>query len=386
MYRLAPKCSLNFKATAQKPIEYNYGPRSVAISDFDNDSVLDMVIANHIANNIAVYLGNGDGSFRNPIIYSTGSYSSPYMVTIADFNNDNRLDIAVANFGTNNIWIFHGFGNGSFASQIELSTGSSRPATIIAVDFNNDSLLDIATANYGTHSVSVFYGYGYGNFSPPITYSTGYDSLPSSLAAGDFNNDNYLDLVIVNYGTNNVGVLFGNSSRTFEKQITFSTGFASQPYSIAIGHFNDDGFVDIATANSGTHEIGVLLNNGNRTFAKQATYSVGSASPYAVGVGDFNQDNRLDIIITNNGIENIGVLLGYGNGHFKNPIMYPTGSYSSISVAIGDLNKDHRLDIVVVNNDTGSIDILLGYFEGFLNQTRYSVGSSPQSVVVGDFN
>ncbi|CAF1324737.1 unnamed protein product, partial [Rotaria sp. Silwood1] len=319
-------------------------------------------------------------------MYSTGSYSNPYMVTVADFNNDNRLDIAVANFGTNNIGIFHGFENGSFASQIELSTGSSRPVAIIAVDFNNDSLLDIATANYGTHSVSIFYGYGHGNFSLPNTYSTGYDSLPFSLAAGDFNNDNYLDLAIANYGTNNVGILFGNTNRTFEKQITFLTGFASHPYSIAIGHFNDDGFVDIATANSGTHEIGVLLNNGNRTFTNQATYSVGSASPYAVGVGDFNQDNRLDIVITNKGLENIGVLLGYGNGTFSKPLIYPTGSYSSISVAIGDLNKDHRLDIIVVNNDTGNIDILLGYFEGFLNQTRYSAAEYLQSVVVGDFN
>ncbi|CAF5062999.1 unnamed protein product, partial [Rotaria sp. Silwood1] len=85
-----------------------------------------------------------------------------------------------------------------------MSTGSSRPIAIIAVDFNNDSLLDIATANYGTDSITIFYGHGHGNFSLPIMYSTGYDSLPSSLAAGDFNKDNCLDLAIANYGTNNV--------------------------------------------------------------------------------------------------------------------------------------------------------------------------------------
>ncbi|CAF4711575.1 unnamed protein product, partial [Rotaria sp. Silwood2] len=212
------------------------------------------------------------------------------------------------------------------ASQIELSTGPSRPIAIIAVDFNNDSLLDIATANHGTESISIFYGYGHGNFSHPMTYSTGYDSLPSSLAAGDFNNDNYVDLAIANYGTNNVGVLFGNSSRTFEKQIIFSTGLGSHPYSIAVGHFNDDGFVDIAIANSGTDEIGVLLNNGNRTYAYQVAYSSNSASPCAIAVVDLNQDNRLEIVITNNGIENIGVLVEYENSHFENRIMYSTGS------------------------------------------------------------
>ncbi|CAF4810949.1 unnamed protein product, partial [Rotaria sp. Silwood2] len=130
------------------------------------------------------------------------------MVTVGDFNSDNRLDIAVANFGTNNIGIFHGFGNGSFSSQKEFSTGSSRPLAIIAFDFNNDTLLDIATANYGTHSISIFYVDGDGNFSSPYVYKTDYDSYPSSLAAGDFNNDYFVDIAIANYGTNNIGVFF----------------------------------------------------------------------------------------------------------------------------------------------------------------------------------
>ena len=125
----------------RKLAEYKYGPRSVAIGHFNNDTFLDMVITNHIVNKIAVYLGNGDGTFTNSITYSTGSYSSPYMAIIADFNNDSRLDIAVANFGTNSIGIFHGFGNGSFAKQMDISTGSSRPIAIIAADFNNDSIL-----------------------------------------------------------------------------------------------------------------------------------------------------------------------------------------------------------------------------------------------------
>ena len=130
-----------------KPVEYQYGPRSLAIGDFDNDDVLDTVIANHKVNKIAVYLGNGDGTFKSPTQYSTGSYSSPYMVAVGDFNNDHQLDIAVANYGTNDVGIVLGHGNGSFASQKEISTGKSRPIAIIVADFDNDTLLDIATAN-----------------------------------------------------------------------------------------------------------------------------------------------------------------------------------------------------------------------------------------------
>jgi hypothetical protein len=308
------------------------------------------------------------------------------MVAVGDFNNDSRFDIAVANFGTNNVGIFLGLGNGSFVSQIELSTGTSSPTAICLADFDNDTRFDIATANYGTDSVTIFYGNGNGRFSNPHTYSTGYDSLPSSLAAGDFNNDSYLDLAIINYGTNNIGLLLQNSSRTFTDPIVFSTGSGSRPISIAVGHFDDDTLLDIVVTNSGTNNLAVYLNNGNGTFATKTINLADTSSPYSVGVGDFNGDNRLDIVFTNIGIQNVGVYLGYGHGTFLISKMYSTGSVSSISLAVGDLNKDNRLDVVVISNDTGSIDILLGSFEGFSNQSIYSIGSWPISVAVGDFN
>jgi hypothetical protein len=231
---------MQFIKTVLNPIDYNFGPRSVAIGDFNHDTWLDIVVANHIVNSIIIFFGNVNGTFMKQPPYSTGPNSDPNMVAVGDFNNDFRVDIAVANFGTNSVGIFLGLGNGSFASQIELSTGASRPIALCLADFDNDKRLDIATANYGTDSVNIFYGYGNGRFSNADTYSTGHDSLPSSLAAGDFNNDNYLDLAIANYGTDNVELLLQNSNGTFADQIVFSTGSGSRPISIAVGHFDDD--------------------------------------------------------------------------------------------------------------------------------------------------
>jgi hypothetical protein len=276
---------MNFKRMAQNPIEYQYGPRSVAIGDFNSDTWLDMVVVNSIVGKISIYLGDNNGAFPSPFEYSTGLNTAPHMVALGDFNNDLRLDIAVTNLGANSLNIFLGSGNESFVSQIEFSTGISRPVAIHLADFNNDTLLDIATANYGTDSVSIFYGYGNGTVSDSIMYSTGYDSFPYSLVAGDFNNDNYLDLAIANYGTNNVDVLFGNSNGTFANQIIFSTGFDSHPSSITCGHFNEDTFLDIAIVITGIHKVAVLLNNGNGTFANQMIYSIDAVSPYALGVG-----------------------------------------------------------------------------------------------------
>ena len=175
-----------------------------------------------------------------------------YSVAVADFNNDNRLDIVVANFGTDNIGIFFGYGDGTFSDIITYSTGSySCPVSVVVGDFNNDGRLDVAVANSGTDNIGVLFGNGNGTFSSQTTFSTGSGSQPYSLAIGDFNNDNQLDIAIANYGSNNFGVLLGCVNGTFFSQLTYLTGDGSQPFSIAVGDFNNDSRLDIIVANSG---------------------------------------------------------------------------------------------------------------------------------------
>ncbi|CAF1528942.1 unnamed protein product [Adineta ricciae] len=103
-------CQLNFYRTNKNPIEYQYGSRSISIGDFDNDTYMDMVIANSIINGISIYRGSINVTFSKQIQYSTGSNCAPNMVIVDDINNDYRLDILVANIGTNNVGIFLGFG------------------------------------------------------------------------------------------------------------------------------------------------------------------------------------------------------------------------------------------------------------------------------------
>ena len=236
--------------------------------------------------------------FSSPHKYSTGVGSTPYMITVGDFNNDHQLDIAVANFDTNSIGIHLGYGNGTFENKITVSTGTSRPIWINVADVNNDTVLDLFAANYGTDSISLIYGCEDGTFSSPIIYSTGYDSLPSVVVAGDLNNDNHSDLIVANYGTDNVGVFLSCCKGTLEQQIILSTGVQSRPHSVVLGHFNDDNKLDIAVANSGTNNIGVFLGYGDGTFTNQTTYSTGTNVPLFIGTADFNNDHRLDLFIT----------------------------------------------------------------------------------------
>ncbi|CAF1049045.1 unnamed protein product [Adineta steineri] len=48
-------CDMNFALVNPIQVEYNYRPQSVAVGDFNNDTWIDIVVANRATNNIAVF-------------------------------------------------------------------------------------------------------------------------------------------------------------------------------------------------------------------------------------------------------------------------------------------------------------------------------------------
>ena len=72
------------------------GPCSVISGDFNKDNKLDLAVANFLGDSVSVLLGNGDGTFQTQMTYPTGEH--PNSVISGDFNKDNKLDLAVANF------------------------------------------------------------------------------------------------------------------------------------------------------------------------------------------------------------------------------------------------------------------------------------------------
>jgi hypothetical protein len=100
--------------------------------------------------------------------------------------------------------------------------------------------------------------------------------------------------------------LFVIGCSIFLNQTTYSTG--TVPFSVVIVGANNDNKPDIVVTNTGSNNVGVLLNTGNGTFLAQTTYSTGT-QPYSVAVVDVNNDNQPDIVVTNYVSSTVGVLL-----------------------------------------------------------------------------
>ena len=381
-------------------------PIFVAIADFNNDNISDITMVSNNTNRVVLFIGYGDGTFADPVLYSTGPRSTPYSIGIADFNGDHQLDFAIANQQNSNIKIFNSHTNETFATERSFATSknsssigmsfislgpNSDPFSLAVGDLDNDNQLDIVVANYRTSTIAVIFGYKNGRFSSPTFYPTGDGAHSNAVIVADFNNDGQLDIAVANMGRGNVGIFLGSGSGEFSRQKKYSTGTDSEPISIVAGDFNNDDRLDIAVASSGLSNIGILLGLGNGDFSFQTTFSTGNDSyPASVTVGDFNNDGQLDIAVANRRTDNIGILLGYGDGNFSSQRTYFIGINSQpTSIVAADFNKDSRLDIAVTNGGADNVGILLGDGKGkFSPQTSYltDANSGPVSLVVGDFN
>src|SRR6185503_16324385 len=70
-------------------------PFSVAVSDLNGDGKPDLAVANYGSNNLSALLGNGDGTFQAAQVVSVGL--QPRSVAVGDLNGDLRLDLVAAN-------------------------------------------------------------------------------------------------------------------------------------------------------------------------------------------------------------------------------------------------------------------------------------------------
>jgi hypothetical protein len=338
-------------------------PLAVTIGDVNNDNRSDIVVTNSNTDSIGILFQFDYTSFQRGNSYSSEDGMAPWPIIVNDFNSDNCLDIATAFYKSDKIGILLGHCNGSFGVIISHPTGNdSLPLSSVTYDFNNDNRLDIAVANYGTNNILILLGYGNGSFVTTTTYSTGEDSAPSSIVITNINNDNQIDMLVTNSFTNNFGVFIGCGNATFASIVTYSTGYDSTPISIIVGDFNSDSQLDIAVANYVSSNIGIFLGYGNGSFDSQVTDSTGYHSwPNCATVEDFNKDNRLDIAVANSYSNNVGILLGYGNGTFAPVTTYSTGDGSVPTfICVYDFNNDNEQDIAVANYATNNIVVLYG--------------------------
>ena len=315
----------------------SFEPTSVVVGDFNGDGKQDLAVLSASGiGSVNIYLGNGNGTFQTARNYPVAaSTSSSRLLAIGDFNRDGIQDLAATNTGLNQVAVILGNGDGSFNAPSYYSVGGS-PWNVVAADINQDGILDLVVAADGSSSVSILQGNGDGTFKTVIYVNTGAGQV-GSVAVGDFNGDGYPDLATTSAGDNGVFVLLNQATATPSFGAATKFTMNSGPYYLTIGDFNRDGKLDILSANDGNSTVGVLLGNDAGSFADATYYSVGGGAIFA-SEGDINGDDQVDLTaVTDNGLS---VLLSGESetASISNVAFYGCNSQSVTATYNGDGN------------------------------------------------
>lgn len=381
----------NGDGTFQTPvaIQLSFQPVAVFSADVNNDGKLDLLVTGTASypSVISVLLGNGDGTFQQPLNLGINSPAANSLA-IGDFNGDGRLDLAAPNVNFNSISVMLGNGGGAFGTESDVAlmpinaTGPS-----VAADFNGDGKSDLAVVqtNTPTGIVSILLGNGDGTFQ--TSKSSDLDGQGAdAIVAGDFNGDGKLDLALLGP---TISVLLGNGDGTFQAPVDtpISANLLSQAFVAA--DFNGDGKADLAFAsrdNSLNWNVNILLSTGNGSFQTGASYPIAGATGASLVAADFNHDGKVDLAFVN-GSNTLSVMLGNGNGTFQSPVSYsiPQGISVSNCLIAADFNGDGKLDLGV--GTSSGLLVFLGNGDGtFRAPVSSATNYDFYSMIVGDFN
>jgi hypothetical protein len=280
---------------------------SLAAGQFTRDGHIDLVTTSETG--IAVYLGNGNGTFQTPAAASIAVTSSGITgAAVGDFNRDGNLDFVVVDSagGTSaNAYVYLGNGNGTFQSPKTFVVGSS-PQQVQVADVNGDDIPDLVVTNQGTYgsasdvgSVAVLIGNGDGTFAQPVQYPAG--TNPVFTLVTDLNGDGLPDLATTTT-LDATNFVVGLSLRFNQGKGVFSgaRGLPSEfgPTQIGAADFNGDGYVDLVVSHCcGDTQLGYFMGTGQGNFQPEVSLTSGQSQDHVV-VADLNGDGKPDVMFS----------------------------------------------------------------------------------------
>ena len=221
------------------------------------------------------------------------------------------------------------------------------------------------------------------------TYRTG--DLPYSVETADLNGDGVLDIVSPNTKSHDVTVLLGEGNGTFAPSRTFPG--RDSPRTAVTGDFDEDGRVDVAVSNVFARGVSVLDGDGRGGLGPPVRHAVGE-QPRTVITSDLDRDGHSDLAVVNRRDDTVSVLLGRGDGSFATAMRFPAGDRLSAGgdgdaydLEDVDMNRDGTPDLAVANRQSNNLSLLVGNGDGtFRPGPIYPAGTTPYDVIAGDFD
>ncbi|MFN0205636.1 MAG: FG-GAP repeat domain-containing protein [Planctomycetota bacterium] len=356
----------------------SHTPTSLAARDLNQDGNLDCVSSTNANTNgyTAVRLGNGAGGFGAESLVNNSPVTR--YVLIGDLNNDNKADLVTVN---SDLSINANLGNGLGGFGVLRRTNTfDAPAGAVIANFTSDGFLDVAFTQV-TVGVYIYRGLGNGFFAFQSLSGSGGSS--GALDTADLNGDAKADVVVANYGLENIVTLYGDGAGQLGTLKTYAA--SAKPVAVVCADVNHDALPDVSVAHQDSSNMKTFLLQANGLL-KTNTNSIG-ASPFDMAAADFNLDGNTDLILSTVAQTHV-VAFGDGTGGVTSSVSSvgpPLAPFADGQFALGDLNHDGKIDVVLGQSTTSFLRKLGDGLGGFASSS-INAPSGAATPVVFDAN
>lgn len=331
-------------------ISSGYSPTSVVAKDFNHDNKLDLTASNLLDSEIWVVFGDGAGDFYDLVSTwpAPGDSARSYSAASEDWDGDGHADLVLAQGMSREVRVMWGDGRGEFPASLRISTGIAA-VSVLSVDADNDGRRDLVIVGRQPDQLVLLRNSGNRTFAKAQTWPLGQN--PIGLAGGDFNRDNWPDIITTNELSSTLNVLINKREApdaSFEIKTPIST--CSDPHSVSLGEMNADGYLDAVVTCPKSGAVCVHFGAADGSFGGP-TCEVLLREPMAVALDDLNGDGFIDMAVANYK-GNASIFRNRGNGSFFPEEQVVTGK-NSTGIIAADFNEDGRPDLAVSNLGSG---------------------------------
>ena len=329
-------------------------PTAVAVGDVNGDGKSDVVAANQgpaaFNGSVGVSLGNGAGGVAAAVPTTLPNGWGACSVAVGDLTGDGKADVVAlgcVTSGPGPIFVLKAAGGATLTLVQTLPNTAN--GQIGLADLANDGQPDLVFSATGSADVRVYKGVSGGTFSAPTAAPAATDSY--HIAVGDVTGDGRPDLVGAAGGP--VWVMPATAAGGLGPQVVTSSS-QLQAYNLALGQFDTDGRLDVATVDASGGNLFIGLGTGDGHFVPKASFAGVSSQSLWAATGDFTGDGKIDVVTNGDRQDrNVSALFaGKGDGTFRAPVRRVTGS---MGLTAANLDNTGGSDLVAFGSDPGVV-------------------------------